>query len=162
MFGLDSSLILACRHRGLCDYINHATTAVHRAILSVTVKRILVVIFLQDLPREQFVFDIMKLSQKRLDTAGRQIELEETFLLMDAEQQLRAVLSKLRNHCVPLEALDEQGTFGTIMDADKDSALELHRGRRHIPQVSHRCLMGQPSLRHRTHMALCPPFKWIW
>ena len=107
MFGLDYSLILACRHRGLCDYINHATTAVHRAILSVTVKRILVVIFLQDLPREQFVFDIMKLSQKRLDTAGRQIELEETFLLMDAEQQLRAVLSKLRNHCVPLEALDE-------------------------------------------------------
>jgi hypothetical protein len=107
VFGLDSSLILACRHRGLCDYINHATTAVHRAILSVTVKRISVVIFVQDLPREQFVFDITKLSQRRLDTAGRQVELEEAFPLVDAEQQLRAVLSKLNDLCVSLEALDE-------------------------------------------------------
>jgi hypothetical protein len=58
------------RHPGLCDYINHTTTAVHRAILSGTVKRISVVIFVQDLPREQFVFDISRLSQRILDTAG--------------------------------------------------------------------------------------------
>ena len=58
------------RHPGLCDYINHTTTAVHRAILSGTVKRISVVIFVQDLPREQFVFDITKLSQWILDMAG--------------------------------------------------------------------------------------------
>jgi hypothetical protein len=41
--------------------------------LSGTVKRISVVIFVQDLPREQFVFDITQLSQKRLDTAGKHV-----------------------------------------------------------------------------------------
>jgi mitotic spindle assembly checkpoint protein MAD2B len=46
------------RHPGLCKYINHATSAVYRTILSGTVKRISVVISVQDLPREQFVFDI--------------------------------------------------------------------------------------------------------
>jgi mitotic spindle assembly checkpoint protein MAD2B len=37
------------RHPGLCDYINHTATVVHRAILSGTVKRISVVIFVQNL-----------------------------------------------------------------------------------------------------------------
>jgi hypothetical protein len=71
------------RYPGLCDYINHTATAVHRAILSGTVKRISVVIFVQNLPREKFVFDISRLSQRILDTAGREIELEESFPLVD-------------------------------------------------------------------------------
>ena len=58
------------RHPGLCDYINHTATAVHRAILSGMVKRISVVIFVQNLPREQYVFDISRLSQRPLDTVG--------------------------------------------------------------------------------------------
>jgi mitotic spindle assembly checkpoint protein MAD2B len=111
------------RHPGLCAYINHATTAVHRTILSGTVKRISVVIFVQDLPREQFVFDISRLSQRILDTAGREIELEESFPLVDAEEQLRAALSKLRDHCVSLDALGAQGTFSMALETDKDSAL---------------------------------------
>lgn len=112
------------RHPGLCDYINHTATAVYRSILSGTVKRISVVIFVQDLPREQFVFDITKLSQRILDTAGRENELEERFPLVDAEQQLRGVLSKLRDHCVSLEALDEHRTFNTVIETDDDSALD--------------------------------------
>jgi len=112
------------RHPGLCDYINHTATAVYRAILSGTVKRISVVIFVQDLPREQFVFDITKLSQRILDTAGREIELEERFPLVDAEQQLRGVLSKLRDYCVSLEALDEHRTFNTVIETDDDSTLD--------------------------------------
>jgi mitotic spindle assembly checkpoint protein MAD2B len=111
------------RHPDLCDYINHTATAVHRAILSRTVKRISVVIFVQDLPREQFVFDISRLSQRILDTAGREIELEESFPLVDAEEQLRAALSKLRYHCVSLDALGAQGTFRMALETDKDSAL---------------------------------------
>jgi hypothetical protein len=147
VFGLDSSLILACRHRGLCDYINHATTAVHRAILSVTVKRISVVIFVQDLPREQFVFDITKLSQRILDMAGKHTELEESVPLVDAEEQLRAVVSKLKDHCVSLEALDEQGTFRMILETDKDSALGSDDGQQwdNIPQTgkSEDCCTGE-------------------
>ena len=73
------------------------TAAVHRAILSGTVKRISVVIFVQNLPREEFVFDISRLSQRILDTAGREMEFEESFPLVDAEEQLRAALSKLRD-----------------------------------------------------------------
>jgi hypothetical protein len=42
---------------------------------------------------------------------------------VDAEEQLRAVLSKLGDHCVSLEALDEQGTFNIGMETDDDSAL---------------------------------------
>jgi len=110
-------------HPGLCKYINHATSEVHRAILSGTFKRISVVIFVQDLPREQFVIDTTQLSQRRLAIAGKQSESEETSLLVNAEQQLRAFLSKPRDHCVSLEALDEQGTFRMVMDTDKDSAL---------------------------------------
>ena len=85
------------RHPGLCEYINEVTTAVHRAILSGTVKRISIVIFVQNLPREEFVFDISRLSQRILDTAGREMEFEESFPLVDAEEQLRAALSKLRD-----------------------------------------------------------------
>jgi hypothetical protein len=77
----------------------------------------------QNLPREESVFDISRLSQRILDTAGREIELEESFPLVDAEQQLRAALSKLRDHCVSLDALDAQGTFSMALENDKDSAL---------------------------------------
>jgi mitotic spindle assembly checkpoint protein MAD2B len=111
------------RHPDLCDYINHTATAVHRAILSGTVKRISVVIFVRNLPCEQFVFDISRLSQRMFDTAGREIEWEESFPLVDAEEQLRAALSKLRDHCVSLDALDAQGTFRMALETDKDSAL---------------------------------------
>jgi mitotic spindle assembly checkpoint protein MAD2B len=125
------------RHSGLCEYINDATTAVHRAILSGTVKRISVVIFVQNLPREKFVFDISRLSQRILDTAGREIELEESFPLVDAEEQLRAALSKLRDHCVSLDALDAQGTFSMALENDKDSALGSDDGQQwvNVPQT---------------------------
>jgi mitotic spindle assembly checkpoint protein MAD2B len=55
-------LVQQSRHPDLCDYINHTTTVVYRAILSGTVKRISVVIFMQNLPREQFIFNISRLS----------------------------------------------------------------------------------------------------
>ena len=50
-------------------------------------------------------------------------ELEESVPLVDAEQQPRAVLSKLRDHCVSLEALDKQGTFNMAIETDDDSSL---------------------------------------
>ena len=112
------------RHSGLCLYINDAITAVYLAISSGTAKRISVVICVQDLPREQFIFDVTKLSQRILATAGKQSELEETFPLVDAEEQLRAVLSKLRNYCVSLEALDEYRTFNMVIEPDDASALD--------------------------------------
>jgi len=125
------------RHSGLCKYINDATTAVYLAISSGTVTRISVAIFVQDLPREQFVFDVSRLSQRILDTAGREVELEESFPSVDAEQQLRAVLSKLRDHCVSLEALEEQRMFRMILETDKDSALGFDDGQQweNIPQT---------------------------
>ena len=116
------------RHPDLCAYINHATAVIRDAILSEMIKRISVVIFVQDLPREQFVFDISRLSQNELDTAGKQIESEETFPLVDAEEQLRAVLSKLKDHCVSLEALDEQATFTMAMETEEDSTLGCEDG----------------------------------
>jgi hypothetical protein len=74
--------------------------------LSGTVKRISVVIFVQDLPRKQFVFDITQLSQRRLATVGKQPELEETVPPVDAREQLRGAVSMLKDHCISLEALD--------------------------------------------------------
>ena len=79
---------------------------------------------MQDPLREQFVFDISRLSQRILDTAGREFELEERYPLVDAEEQPRAVPSKLRDHCVSLEALDEHGTFNMVIETDDDSALD--------------------------------------
>lgn len=44
---------------------------------------------------------------------------------MDAEEQLRSVLSKFRGHYVSLKALDEQGTFNMATEtADDHSALD--------------------------------------
>jgi hypothetical protein len=51
-------------------------------------------------------------------------ESEESFLLVDAEEQPRAVLSKLRDHCVSLEALDKRGTLNMAMETDDDSSLD--------------------------------------
>lgn len=79
---------------------------------------------MQDLPREQFIFDVTKLSQRILATAEKQSEFEETFPLVDAEEQLRVVLSKLRDHCVSLEALEKQGTFNMAIETDDDSSLD--------------------------------------
>ena len=79
---------------------------------------------MQDLLREQFVFVISRLSQRILNTAGREVELRESFPLVDAEEQLRVVLSKLRDHCVSLEALDKQETFNMAMETDDDSSLD--------------------------------------
>ena len=135
------------RHPDLCKYINDATPAVHRAISSGTVKRISVVIFVQDPPREQFVFDITKLSQRRLAMAGKQTEWEENLPLVDAEEQLRAALSKLRDHCVSLEALDEQGTFRMILKTDEDSMLGSDDGQQweNIPKTgtADNCCRGE-------------------
>jgi hypothetical protein len=78
----------------------------------------------QDLLREQFVFVISRLSQRILNIAGREVELGESFPLVDAEEQLRVVLSKLRDHCVSLEALDKQGTFNMAMETDENSSLD--------------------------------------
>jgi hypothetical protein len=54
---------------------------------------------------------------------GKQTELDETSPLVDAEEQLKAILSELRDHCVSLEALEEQRTFRMILETDEDSAL---------------------------------------
>lgn len=43
---------------------------------------------------------------------------------MDAEEQLRAVLNKLRDYCVSLEALDEHRTFNVVIEPDDASALD--------------------------------------
>ena len=43
---------------------------------------------------------------------------------MNAKEQLRVVLSKHRDHCVSLEALDKQGTFNMAMETDDDLALD--------------------------------------
>jgi hypothetical protein len=84
---------------GVCDYINCATTAVHQEILSGTVKRIKVVTFAQDSSREQLVFDITQLSQHSSETTVKAADKEQKTLSVDAEQQLKGVLSKLKDHC---------------------------------------------------------------
>jgi hypothetical protein len=63
--------------------------------------------------------------------------LEETCTLLDAEEQLRAVLIKLRDYCVSLEALDEQGTFRMILETDEDSMLGSDDGQQweNIPKT---------------------------
>jgi len=73
----------------------------------------------------------------KLDTAGKQIESEETSSLVDAEEQLRAVLSKLKDHCVSLEALDEQATFTMAMETEEDSTLGCEDGQQweNIPKT---------------------------
>lgn len=40
---------------------------------------------------------------------------------VDAEEQMRAVLSKLKDHCALLEPLNDQTTFRMIMEVDEDS-----------------------------------------
>jgi hypothetical protein len=65
-----------------------------------------------------------RLSQRILNIAGREVELGESFSLLDAEEQLRVVLSKLRDYCVSLGALDKQGTFNMAIETDDDSALD--------------------------------------
>ena len=82
------------------------------------------VIFTQDLLREQFVSIMSRLSQRILNITGREVELGEGLSLVDAEEQLRVVLSKLRDHCVSLESLDKQGTFNMAIETDDDSALD--------------------------------------
>jgi hypothetical protein len=91
----------------------------------------------QDLLREQFVFVISRLSQRILNIAGREVELGESFPLVNVEEQLRVVLGKLIDQCVSLEALHKQGTFNMAMETDDYSSLDsdvrryskhLHRG----------------------------------
>jgi hypothetical protein len=99
------------------------TTAIHQAILSGTVKRVFVVIFAQDLPRERFVFSITQLFQKRLNAMGKEVDVDGTFPCVDAEEQLRAVLSKLRDHCYLLEPSNDHRTFRIMVEMDEVSAL---------------------------------------
>jgi hypothetical protein len=93
----------------------------------------------QDLTREQIVFDITQLSQKRLDTGGKHTEPEETSLSVDADQQLRAVLSKLRDYCVSLEALDEHRTFNSVIEPDDALALDPDVRRQWVGQWMRSC-----------------------
>jgi mitotic spindle assembly checkpoint protein MAD2B len=116
-------LVHQSRHCGVCDYINCATTAVHQEILSETVKRIKVVTFVQDSSREQFVFDITQLSQHSSETTVKAADKEQKTLSVDAEQQLRGVLSKLKDHCNLLEPSDEEKTFRIIIEQDGRSTL---------------------------------------
>jgi mitotic spindle assembly checkpoint protein MAD2B len=111
------------RHPDVCDYINRVTTAIHQAILSGTVKRVFVVIFAQDLPRERFVFNITQMFQRRLNAMGKKVDVDGTFPCVDAEEQLRAVLSKLRDHCHLLEPSNDQRTFRIMVEMDEVSAL---------------------------------------
>jgi hypothetical protein len=107
----------------VCDYINRVTTAIHQAILSGTVKRVFVVIFAQDLPRERFVFNITQLFQNRLNAIEKEVGVGGTFPCVDAEEQLRAVLSELRNHCYSLEHSNDQRTFRIMVEMDEGSTL---------------------------------------
>lgn len=110
------------RHPGLCAFLNSETAAIRQAILSKSVRRIFVAIFFQGLPREHFVFDTAQMSRPR--TTGTTTEGEEFEFLphVDAEEQMRAGLSKLKDHCALLEPLNHQSTFRIAMDVDEDPA----------------------------------------
>jgi hypothetical protein len=111
------------RHRGVCDYINRVTTAAHQEILSGKVKRIKVVTFVQDSPREQFVFDITPFFQFGSETPVIEANAEQEIFSVDAEQQLRGVLSKLKDYCDSLEPSNDQKNFGIFIEKDRDSVL---------------------------------------
>lgn len=110
------------RHPGLCAFLNNEMVAIRQAVLSKSARRIFVAIFFQGLPREHFVFDIAQMSRPK--TTGTTTEGEGFDFLpqVDAEEQMRAGLSKLKDHCALLEPLNHQSTFRIAMDVDEDPA----------------------------------------
>jgi hypothetical protein len=54
---------------------------------------------------------------------GKEVDVDGTFPCVDAEEQLRAVLSKLREHCYSLEPSNDQRTFRIMVEMDEDSTL---------------------------------------
>lgn len=114
------------RHPGLCAFLNSETAAIRQAILSKSVRRIFVAIFFQGLPREHFIFDTARMS--RSEIAGiTTVEGEFDFLpQVDAEEQMRAGISKLKDHCASLEPLNHQSTFRIAMEVDEDPAFHSY------------------------------------
>jgi hypothetical protein len=110
-------------HPDVCNFINSEIATVHQTILGGTVRRISVAVFVQGVPREHFVFDIMRMSKLKPGTMGEEADFETPFPLVDAEEQMRAVLSKLKYHCDSLEPLDDQSTFRMIMEVDEGPTL---------------------------------------
>jgi mitotic spindle assembly checkpoint protein MAD2B len=117
-YGLE---IYQSRHPDVCKFVNNEIADIRRTILSGTVKRIFVAIFVQGLPREHFVFDITRMSKLKPGTIGEEAAFETPLPLVDAEEQMRAVLSKLEVHCTSLKPLNDPGTFRMIMEVDDGS-----------------------------------------
>lgn len=113
--------IYQSRHPNVCKFINSEIEDIHQTILSGTVKRIFVAICVRDQPREHFVFDITRMSKLKPGTMGEGVDFETPFPLLDAEEQMRAVLSKLEAHCVSLEPLNDPRTFLMNMEVDDGS-----------------------------------------
>jgi hypothetical protein len=63
------------------------------------------------------------MSQLKLGTLGKEADFEGPLPIVDAEEQMRAVLSKLKDHCASLEPLDDQSTFRMIMEVDEGPRL---------------------------------------
>jgi mitotic spindle assembly checkpoint protein MAD2B len=121
--------IYQSRHPDVCKFINSEIADIHRTVLSGTVRRIFVAIFVQGLPREHFVFDITRMLKLKPGTMGEEADLETPFPLVDAEEQMRAVLSKLEAHCTSLEPLNDPRTFRMIMEVDDGSKFSSDNGR---------------------------------
>jgi mitotic spindle assembly checkpoint protein MAD2B len=102
--------IYQSRHPDVCKFISSEIADIHHMILSGTVRRIFVAVFVQDLPREHFVFDKTRMSKLKPGTMGEEVDFETPFPLVDAEEQMRAVLSKLEAHCTSLEPLNDPRT----------------------------------------------------
>ena len=94
-----------------------------------TVRRIFVAIFVRDQPRGHFVFDIKRMSKLIPGTMREEAEYETPLPLVDVEEQMRAVLSKLEAHCTSLEPLNDPGTFRKIIEVDDGSKFSSDNGR---------------------------------
>jgi len=125
-YGLE---VYQSRHPDVCKFINNEIADIHRKILSGTVRRIFVAIFVQGLPREHSVFDITRMSKLKPRTIGGEADFGTPLPLVDAEEQMRAVLSKLEVHCTSLEPLNDPRTFRMITEVDDGSRFSLDNGR---------------------------------
>jgi len=113
------------RHPGVCRWILSTVESVERAIQSGTVKRIAIVIIVENSPKERFVLDVQNLyrvttsSPEAEQTIERHTDVAGSFPVVDAEEQLRALLSELRNHCASLDPLQGTSTFTLSMEVDR-------------------------------------------
>jgi hypothetical protein len=69
------------------------------------------------------------MSKLKPGTLGEEAHFENPFPLVDAEEQMRAVLSKLKAHCTSLEPLNDPRTFRMIMEVDDGSKFSSDNGR---------------------------------